>query len=184
MRGNSMLNLKAVLTSLVILATIRMVEATDPSSKETTPLDLKEKKVKRQEVAESQIGFTSTTVFYTLENDRIVVRLHIDNTKKDFPVTGRVSLFAKEVSVEDMAKWVNNQHSDGIFPDVPEPKTTVKLPAEACQSLESKMLGQKAVNGTTYNQYRVEIKLAEVKVNDQYRLKEFKDQVNVYVVVK
>jgi hypothetical protein len=30
----------------------------------------------------------------------------------------------------------------------------------------------------------VEIKLAEVKVNDQYRLKEFKDQVNVYVVVK
>lgn len=67
---------------------------------------------------------------------------------------------------------------------MPEPKTTVKLPAEACQSLASKLLGKITVNDSTYTQYSVEIKLSEIKVNEQFRLKECKDTVNVYVAAK
>jgi len=179
-----MFNLKAIPLKMTLLAMFVTTATADEPPKEPTPLDLKGKKVQRLEVNQSQIGFTSTKVFYTLGDQRVVMVIDIDNSKKGFPVTGKVCQFAKEVTTEDMAKWLNNQHSDGLFPDVPEPKVTVKLPADAFQSLESKLLGQKKANDTTYNEYRVEIKLTETKVNDRFRLEEFKDTVKVYVVAK
>ena len=179
-----MFNLTAIPLKMTLLAMFVTTATADEPPKEPTPLDLKGKKVQRLEVNQSQIGFTSTKVFYTLGDQRVVMVIDIDNSKKGFPVTGKVCQFAKEVTTEDMAKWLNNQHSDGLFPDVPEPKVTVKLPADAFQSLESKLLGQKKANDTTYNEYRVEIKLTETKVNDRFRLEEFKDTVKVYVVAK
>ncbi len=179
-----MFDLKTPAVILILLATFGMAASADKPSKGTTPLDLKGKKVKRLEASQSQIGFTSTRVFYTLEDQRAVVVIHIDNTKKGFPVTGKVCQFAADVTPEDMAKWLNNQHSDGLFPDVPEPKVTVQLPAEACQCVGSKLLGQKKALDTTYDHYSVEIKLAEVKVNEKFQLQEFKDTASVYVVAK
>jgi hypothetical protein len=179
-----MFDLKAVPLKMTLLAVFVTTGAADEPPKGAAPLDLSGKTVQRLEVSQSQIGFTSTKVFYTLGDRRVVVVIDIDNSKKGFPVSGKVCQFAKEVTPEGMAKWLNNQHSDGLFPDVPEPKVTVKLPADACRSLESKLLGQKTVNDTTYNEYRVEIKLTETKVNDQLRLQEFKDSVKVYVVAK
>lgn len=179
-----MLSRNSFHVTLILLATFGMTATADEPSKEATPLDLKGKKVQRSEVSESQIGYTSTKVFYTLGDHRVVVVVQIDNAKKGFPVTGTVYQFAKDVTPEEMAKWVNNQHSDALFPDVPEPKVTAKLPAESCRSLESKLLGQKKANETTYNEYSVEIKLTETKVNEHFRLQEFKDTVKVYVVAK
>jgi hypothetical protein len=179
-----MFTLKTVPLTVALLAAFVATATADEPSKGAAPLDLKVKTVKRLEVSQSQIGFTSTKVFYTLADQRVVVVIDIDNGKKGFPVSGKVCQFAKDVTLEGMAKWVNNQHSDGLFPNVPEPTATVKLPADACQSLESKLLGQKTVNDTAYNEYRVEIKLAETKVNDQLRLQELKDAVKVYVVAE
>jgi hypothetical protein len=179
-----MRTLNAFLITLILLAASGMTSAADKPTTVATSLDLKDKKVQREEISASQIGFTSTRVFYRLDDYRVVVVLHIDNTKKGFPVTGKVCQFAKDVTPEGIAKWLNNQHSDGLFPEVPEPKVTVELPAKACQSLESKLLGQKTVLDNTYNEYSVEIKLNEVKVNEQYLLQEFKDTVKVYVVAK
>lgn len=176
--------LRALPINLILLTTLRMISAAETPSEEATPLDLKGTKVQRLEVSASLIGFTSTKVFYTLSEHRVVVVIHIDNTKKGFPVTGKVCQFAKEVTPNDMAKWLNNQYSDALFPKVPEPKVTVQLPEGACQSLESKLLGQRSTANTAYNHYRVEFKLPEVKVNEQIRLTEFKDTENVYFVAK
>jgi hypothetical protein len=179
-----MMNLHALPVTLILLATFEMIAAADKPSKATTPLDLKGKKVERLETSECLIGFTSTKVFYTFSDHRVVVVIHIDNTKKEFPVTGKVCQFAKDVTPEGMAKWLNNQHSDALFADAPEPEVTDKLPAEACQTLAGKLLGQKHVNDVTYNQHAVEFKLKEVNLNARFRLEEFKDTVNVYVVAK
>ncbi|MFN8857669.1 MAG: hypothetical protein ACK50P_19025 [Planctomycetaceae bacterium] len=175
-----MFNRKLSTVALILLATFAMIV----TAGEPTPLDLTGKKVQRLEVSASLIGYTSTKVFYTLGDDRVVVAVQVENSKKGFPVTGTVYQFAKDVTLEDMGKWLNNQHSDALFPDVPEPKVMVRLPAESCRTLESKLLGQKRANETTYDEYRVEVKLAEAKVNEQFRLKEFKDTVKVYVVAK
>lgn len=148
-----------------------------------TPLDLNAKTVQRQEVNQTQIGFASTRVFYTLGESRVVVVLHVDNTKKEFPVTGKVCQFAKDTPIEGLAKWVNNQHSDGLFPDVPEPVSTDKLPADACRTLSSKHLGQRSVLDVTYDQFAVEIQV-DRHASGRYRLEAFKDRVNVYVKAK
>ncbi|MFM8289735.1 MAG: hypothetical protein ACKOGA_23850 [Planctomycetaceae bacterium] len=166
--------------ALILLATF----ATSVTAGEPTLLDLKGKKVQRLEVSASLIGYTSTKVFYTLGDHRVVVAIQVDNTQKGFPVTGTVYQFAKDVTQEDLGKWLNNQHSDALFPEVPEPQVTVKLPAESCRTLASQRLGQKQVGNTTYDEYRVEIKLAEAKVNEQFRLQEFKDTLKVFVVAK
>ena len=166
--------------AMILLANFaRIVTAGEP-----TLLDLKGKKVQRLEVSASLIGYTSTKVFYTLGDHRVVVAIQVDNSQKGFPVTGTVYQFAEEVTLEDLGKWLNNQHSDALFPEVPEPQVIVKLPAESCRTLESQRLGQKQVNNTIYDEYRVEVKLSKAKVNEQFRLQEFKDTVKVYVVAK
>jgi hypothetical protein len=175
-----MLNLK-VSVVVLLLAMCGLTTAADKPPAKSIKLDLQGEKVQRHEYSQSQIGFTSTKVFYMLHDHRIVVAVIIDNAKKGFPVEAKVYEFAKEVTPADLAKWLNNQHSDGLFPDVPEPKATIKLPAEACGSLQGKLLGQKAVNNTTYNQYQVEIKFNTVQVNESIKLQEFKDTANVYV---
>jgi hypothetical protein len=122
-------------------------------------------------------------VFYTLSDQRVIVVIHLDNTTK-FPVSGKVCRFGKNVTADGMAKWLNNQHSDGLFPDVPEPEATTKLPADACKVLASKPLGKEQSGQGAYEKYSVEFKIDEVKVNDQFTLKEFKDAVKVYIPVK
>ncbi len=177
-----MLHLKTLPAILFLLVTCGLIVGAE--AKETTTLDLNGKDVKREEISESQIGLTSTRLFYTIADQHAVVVIHLDNTKKEFPAAGKVYLFDKAVSAEDLAKWINNQHSDGIFPDVPEPGASHNIPAEACQTVESKSTGQTTANNTTYNQHAVTIKISEANVNEQLKLKEFKDQAKVYVLAK
>lgn len=175
-----MTRLKALPATLIVLAILATTSADD---KPATSLDLSGKEVKKLEVSQSQIGFTSTRVFYTLGDQRVIVVMHIDNTTK-FPVTGKVCRFGKDVTADGMAKWLNNQHSDGLFPEVPEPEVSTKLPADACKVTASKLLGKVQGIQGAYEKYSVEFKIGEVKVNDQLLLKEFKETVKVFVPVK
>lgn len=175
--------LKVLPATLILLVAVGLATADVKSTKEQTPIDLAGKEVKKLEVSQSQIGYTSTTIFYTLNDQRVIVVLRVENTTK-FPMSGKVCQFGKDVTAEDLAKWVNNQHSDGLFPDVPEPTATTKLPAEACKVVESKRLEQaKGVQGM-HEKYSVEFKIEKGKVNNQLQLTEFKDKVSVFVPVK
>jgi hypothetical protein len=179
-----MLKLKTFSAALALFATLTTIAAADPQSDAGVQLDLSGAEVKREEHSQTLIGYTSTQVFYTLPEHQAVVVIRVDNKKDGFPVTGKVYSFAKETNAEDLAKWVNNQHSDGLFPEVPEPEATVDLPAEACRSLEPQPLGQQSINDTTYKSYRVGVKLSGVKINDQFRLKQHTDSVTVHRVVE
>jgi len=157
---------------------------TETKTKAPFLLDLKEKNVQRLEVSQSQIGFTATKVFYTAGDQQIVVVVNVDNSKKEFPVTCKLFQFDKDVTPDDLAKWVNNQHSDAVFPDVPKPRQSFELPAKACRSSEIKLLGQKTALDTTYNEYSVDIEITDVKASEQVRFQNFKDTVKVYAVAK
>jgi hypothetical protein len=174
-----MSHLRAIAPTLILFAAVGHAEAADTP----TTLDLSGKAVKKLEVSQSQIGYTSTTVFYTLSDQRVIVVLRVENAKK-FPVSGKVCQFGKDVTAEEMAKWVNNQHSDGLFPDVPEPVTTTKLAAEACKTGEAKSLGKVQGGQGEYEKYSVEFTIEKVKVNDQLHLAEFKEKVSVFVPTK
>ncbi|MFN9720202.1 MAG: hypothetical protein ACK58L_16000 [Planctomycetota bacterium] len=178
------MNLNSIPITLLLLVTLGMTVAADKPPQEITPLDLKGKNVERLETSASQIGLTRTQVFYTFSDHRVVVAIRIDNTDSNFPVTGSVCQFARDISPEQLAKWLNNQHSDAQFSDAPEPTAMIELPMNRCKTLRRKRLGQKAVNKTTYDEYSVEIMLAETKVNEQFQLQQFTDTVKVYVPAK
>lgn len=170
--------------AFVLLSSLVFSGAPDIGAAEPTAIDLKGKNVRRIEVNQTQIGFSATRVFYIVDDLRLIVILHIDNAKTNFPVTGKACQFAKDATPDALDKWVNNQHSDALFPDVPTPNATILLPANACQSPASKLLDRTTALDTTYDRYSVEIKVSDVKLSDQFHLKQHNDTVKVFVVAK
>ena len=98
-------------------------------------LDVAGENVKKQEIRYGQIGPRDTVIFYTFGDQDAVLQLNIKHTEGKFTLSGKMQLFKEGTGAEGMGKWVNNQHSCGLFPDVPKP-TTVELPAKSCTILE------------------------------------------------
>ena len=86
----------------------------------------------RVEIRHSMLGYRDTVVFYTFKEQRAVMVLNIGNSDETFPITASVYLFDKTTTEKGLKKWINNQHSDALFGDAPEPLATRKLPAGFC----------------------------------------------------
>ncbi|MEZ6142671.1 MAG: hypothetical protein R3B84_19085 [Zavarzinella sp.] len=184
------LSLMAVGTILFTLTTLVAQPATlfalapvKPEKKQDG-IDVKSKEVKRFVANQSQIGYVSTRVFYTIVDQNLVVVIHLDNSKKDFPIKGKVYHFAKEVNAEGLAKWLNNQHSDGLYADAPEASATEDLPADCGKVLASKSSGKKDGGIGVYEQFDVKFKITGCKLKSGTKLLDFEDSASVYVPVK
>lgn len=147
-------------------------------------IDVKAPGVRKFEAAQSQIGYSSTKVFYTVAARKLVVLIHLDNEKKGFPITGSVYKFADNETAESLDKWLNNQYSDALFVDAAKPVATYKLAAEACQTIESKRVGREEAGLGVYDKYAVQFSVKASKVADGLQLLEFKDATSVYAPVK
>lgn len=140
----------------------------------------------KKEVRYSMMGPRDTLLFYTFADQQAVLRLRIANKDASFPVSGTVLLFDGKTTKEGLAKWLNNQHSDGLFPEVPEPVETVELPAEVCRVAEKKLLGEKENEGPaggTFADYQLKISVKGHKVEGKFDLKGFEDQAGVFIKV-
>lgn len=140
----------------------------------------------KKEVRYSMVGPRDTLLFYTFTEQRAVLRLRISNKEASFPVSGTVLLFDEKTTEEGLAKWLNNQHSDGLFVDPAEPVETVDLPKKICQVTEKKLVGEKenqGPGGGTFADYEVKISVKDFKVNGKFDLKGFEDQAGVFLKV-
>lgn len=149
----------------------------------TVKLDVKAEGVKRFVANQGQIGYTNTRVFYTLEKERAVVMVLIDNPNEKFPMSGKIYQFSSDVSAEDLAKWLNNQHSDGIYPEIPEPVSTIDLPAKSIALVSSKKGNPAQAPLGSYDQYEVAFKVDEVTTKSGIVLPSFSDTASVYIMV-
>lgn len=154
----------------------------DEAAKDSVILDVKGDGVKKIEANQTQIGFSSTRIFYTLGGQNVIVVIHIDNTNKKFPASAKVYQFAKGVSADDLGKWVNNQHSDGLYPEIPEPVAVHQLKADSIKTVSSKRVSQEkgGFRGDTYDKYTVEFEASAVELTKNLQLGAFKDSANVY----
>jgi hypothetical protein len=141
------------------------------------------KLTKNLEVRQSQIGFRSTLLFYTFKEQKTVLKLQFGNRDKTFPVTGTVYVFADSVTEEGIKKWLNNQHSDGLFPDVPKP-VSHKLPAKVCKVTSHKMTGQTKQRFGEYDNYDVTFEVKDYAGKTGIKLKGFKGATKVHVKTK
>ncbi|MEX2215172.1 MAG: hypothetical protein WD768_13645 [Phycisphaeraceae bacterium] len=169
--------------ALALLLACSALSLAEEEAKDPVILDVKGDGVKRFEANQTQIGFSSTRIFYTLGTQSAVVVIHIDNSNKKFAADGKVYQFAKGVTPEDLGKWINNQHSDGLYPEVPEPVATHNLPADSIKTSSSKRVGQVkgGFRGDTYDKYTVEVEASTAELAKKLKLGAFKDSATVYM---
>jgi hypothetical protein len=141
------------------------------------------KGAKKEQVRHSMMGIRDTLVFYTFGAQKAVLVMRIDNSDAALPVSGTVYLFDPETAEEDLAKWINNQHSDGLFPEVPEPTLVSKLPAGTFSITERELVGkEKQPNGADiFDDLKLKISAKEHRVEGKFHLPAFLDDANVYV---
>ena len=142
------------------------------------------KQAVKKEVCYSMIGFRNTLIFYTFKDQQAILRLTIDNKDESFPVTAKVYLFDKKTTEQGLGKWINNQHSDALYPDIPDPFFTKVLPAGSCVVNAHKQLGVAKDTGlrkVDFKNFEVDLSIKAHQVDDQFMLAAFTDSGQVYV---
>jgi hypothetical protein len=144
------------------------------------------KKAQRLEVRHSMIGFRNTLLFYTFKDQQAVLTLSIGNTDETFPVKGKLHLFDDATTEEGLKKWVNNQHSDGLFPDIPTPMFTGGLPVGSCRVTSHKQTGTSPnpTSPDTFKNYEVTLSVKEHAIDKKVKLSAFTDTATVHVKSK
>ncbi len=148
--------------------------------------DLIFKDAKKELVRHSMIGVRDTLIFYTFAEKSAVLVFRIDNKAALLPVSGTVHLFAPGTTAEDLGKWVNNQHSDGLFPEVPEPVITNRLADGTCTVTARELVGQEkqALNDDVFADYKVKLTVKEHREEGKFRIAAFEDEANVFVKIE
>jgi hypothetical protein len=147
---------------------------------------LDQKKAEKLEVRHSMIGFRNTLLFYTFKDQQSILVLSIDNKDETFAVTGKIHLFDKATTEEDLKKWINNQHSDGLHPEIPKPTFTGELPKGSCKVTSHKKSGtsKNPTSPVTFNNYEVKLSVKKHAVDKKLKLSAFTDTSQVHVKKK
>ena len=99
-------------------------------------------------------------------------------------MSGTIYIFADSVKEDDLKKWLNNQHSDGIYPDVPDPISTHKIPDKACKVTSHKLIDRSKQEFGEYDNYSVTFDVKDYAEKKSIALKGFSDTAKVYVKTK
>ena len=166
---------------IVLLATFVSVAFTENGPLSGQILDARGKQVQKLEVSSSLGGFRNTLIFYTFKDQKAVLKVVIDNKSKKFPVSATLYTFAENVTDDGLKKWLNNQHSDGLFVDVPKPTATHKIPAGSCKTLSHKFIDQAKSRLGKYDNYSVAFQISRVAKTGTFRVKDFTDKATVHL---
>ncbi len=146
-------------------------------------LDAGAKDLKKIEVTSSMIGFRDTLRFYVFEEAKAVLRVQIDNKDVKFPVSAKLYIFPGDTTSEGLDKWINNQHSDGLFIDAPEPKSTHEIPAASCTAKSHELVKAVEESFGKFNNYSVTFGIKDVPALGGFKLKDFTDKATVLVKI-
>ena len=166
-----------------IILPLYLLCATFVSAADMPVLDVSAANVKKKEVRHSMIGFRDTLIFYTFVDKKAVLRLNIANKDASFPVKGTLYLFESTTTAEGMSKWLNNQYSDGLFPNIPTPALTKFMPDDFASVTAKKKVGQSdaPVGGGVFDNYDVTVKVRDHQVDERVKIKGFSVDTKVHV---
>lgn len=128
--------------------------------------------------------YGATQVFYFFKNEKAILHLTMANTSMDFNLLASVLVFDEAEKLEDIEKWINNQHSDGIYADPAVPLLSYPLSAEQAQVVASSFVeAQSGYNGDEYEHYKVEVFFDNV-LSEYFYLNSFNTTLPVFVKTK
>lgn len=144
-------------------------------------LNPKAKSVKKIESNSTFGGYSKTSIFYLFGKKNAILKVVIDNTSKDFPATATVYSFSDSVTEDGLKKWVNNQTSDALFADAPEPKSKKSVGDGVCKIKKRKLVAKTSDRTGEYEKYQVEFKFAKMGLVAGYEIKSFSEMATVYL---
>jgi hypothetical protein len=148
--------------------------------------DLNVATAKKTEVRHGQVGPRDTIIFYEFTDQAAVLQLNVKHEAGKFTIMGRMQLFAEGTSAEAIGMWINNQHSCGLFPEVPNPIVSVDLAADGISVVESKRKEgepQEGPMGDKFEDYAVTFEIAELKSQKGFTLKGFSADTSLFVKI-
>jgi hypothetical protein len=137
----------------------------------------------RIQVQHAMTGPRDTVLFYPYYEQRAVVLFGIANTKKDFPVKGVVYLFPLDTTKDGIDKWINNQHSDGLYVDPAKISEEIPLPAEVIQVQDLGVIGQEtsSFDQRVYDNHRIKLTVKEYTVPEKFVLSALNAEAQVFL---
>lgn len=103
----------------------------------------------------SPLAHGPTKKFYVLPEAKVVVVVATADGTADASAT--IHVFAVDATAEGVEKWINNQHSDALHPDVPEPLRSLAVPADRFHARVGPPLDhEQGQGGDEYDRVRVE----------------------------
>jgi hypothetical protein len=176
--------MKSKILSRSVLATLLLGVA--PLYSAEIVVNPKSETTAKAQVTQSMIGYRDTLLFYTFAAEKAVLVVRIDNKNDQFPIKAVLNVFSKNSTNQGIANWINNQHSCGLFPDVPEPVVVQNIPATS-YTVVSKKIAEAIVveegspNAGKFNRYEVEFKLENIPAVGEIKIKDFTDIASVFV---
>lgn len=139
----------------------------------------------------STYEYGPTQKFYHFTDEQSVITVKADNTSNNFGanVVVVVNIFNESETVESIGKWINNQHSDGIFGDAPEPLVSFPLPADKFSITSSAFTDHTAgFRGNEYDNYVLEVYIdnyiGSEANNIEVQILNFNVALDVHVITK
>jgi len=103
----------------------------------------------------SLLAHGPTKKFYVVPESNAVVVVATVDGRSDAAAT--IHLFPADVTAEGISKWINNQYSDALYPDVPKPLRSVPVPADRFHTKVGPPLDhERGEAGDEYDRVRVE----------------------------
>ncbi len=126
--------------------------------------------------------YRSTLQIYHFEAQNSVLMIEFDNTSSAFETSAVLHLFDAVATREDIARWINNQHSDGLFINPAQPVQSYTIEPQHITITSSayvESLG--GFSGDEYEKYQIEFTVANLVEADAYHLNGFSDQASVFL---
>lgn len=86
-----------------------------------------------------------TQKFHMLLEDRAVVIVRTADGTSTASAT--VVLFAEDATIEGMERWINNRHSDALYPDAAQPLVSIDVPDDAFHAEVGPVLAHEVGDG-------------------------------------
>ena len=101
------------------------------------------------------------------------------------PLAGRVAKSGRTATtVEGLGKWLNNQHSDGLYPNIPQPISTLVLPTKLCNSSNPKFTDKTKTQLGNFDNYSIEFKVNDIERVGNFQIKGFSGKAMVHLKIK
>lgn len=130
----------------------------------------------------SAYRYGDTLRIYHFKETNAVLKIVFPNSDNVFEMTATLNLFAISETPENIAKWINNQYSDALYSDAPEPEASITLDAaQLTINAGTYIDSETGPSGDTYDNYTVRFGIDTLFQPGSFLLSGFEGALTVHV---